>query len=85
MFKEGKNAIELYWWGARVYLSKSTVRTISGGIAIAGIWIPEPTVAKVIAILGVIGNFCPGGIRFDCNIIGMSIGRGISNVRFQQR
>lgn len=64
-FKEGKNAVQLYWWGARVWLSKSSVNFIGAGITIGGIWVPEPFVSKILATVGVVIGLCPGGIVFN--------------------
>jgi hypothetical protein len=64
-FTEGVTKVEAHWWGISVYLSKTTVQAIGGGIAIGGIWIPEPVVSKVLATLGVVVALCPGGIAFD--------------------
>lgn len=92
-YNEGVTKIDFYWWGAAIYLSKSTIQYASGGIAIAGIWIPEPVVSKIVASVGVIGSLCPGGIYFEYNYIkagitflasGMNIGfSGVQNIRFQ--
>jgi hypothetical protein len=92
--KEGVTKVEWFWWGARVYLSKTTVRYISGGISIAGLWIPEPIVSKIIATIGVVSAVAiPGGIVFDVNAALLAIGNlanaftgaslGISNIHLQ--
>lgn len=64
-FREGVNAIRFYWWGARIWLSKTTVNAIGGGIAIGGIWVPEPFISKILATVGVVIGLCPGGIVFN--------------------
>lgn len=64
-FQEGENAIRFYWWGARIWLSKTTVNAIGGGVAIGGIWVPEPLVSKILATVGVVIGLCPGGIVFN--------------------
>ncbi|HLQ83109.1 MAG TPA: hypothetical protein VK121_04620 [Pseudogracilibacillus sp.] len=69
-YKEGVTKLETHWWGLRVYLSKTSVEMISGGVAIGGIWVPEPTVSKVLSTLGIVaGTFVPGGVVFDLNPI----------------
>ncbi|PKR82493.1 hypothetical protein [Heyndrickxia camelliae] len=77
-YKNGVTKLEWHWWGLRVYLSKNTINYASGGVAIGGIWIPEPIISKVLSTLGVLGTFVPGGVRFD--FIGF---RFISNVHYQ--
>lgn len=72
-FKEGVTKIEFHWWGATIYLSKSTINVIGGGVAIGGIWIPEPLVSKILSTLGVGIALCPGGIAFDYNYIAAGI------------
>ena len=80
-FKEGVTKVVFHWWGVTVYLSRSTVRWLGLGITIAGIWIPEAVVTKVLATLGVVAQSCPGGIRFDYYVF-MPVAN-IWNVRFQ--
>ena len=90
---EGVDKIDFYWWGARVYLSKSTVRTMGATISIAGIIIPEAVVSKAASILGIVIGNTPSGIVFDYNYALAGIGSltwhswlnpvGITNVRFQ--
>lgn len=72
-YSEGVTKIVFHWWGASIYLSKTTINLIGGGVAIGGIWVPEPVVSKVLATLGVIGTLCPGGIAFDYNYIAAGI------------
>ncbi|MFY0521436.1 hypothetical protein ACOMCU_27005 [Lysinibacillus sp. UGB7] len=45
-FVNGKTDVDFHWWGATVYLSRNTLIGIGGGIAIAGLWIPELVVSK---------------------------------------
>lgn len=90
---EGVDKIDFYWWGARVYLSKSTVRTMGATISIAGVIIPEAVVSKAASILGIVIGNTPSGIVFDYNYALAGIGSltwhswlnpvGITNVRFQ--
>ncbi|GAA0462958.1 hypothetical protein [Alkalibacillus silvisoli] len=82
-YTEGVNDIEIYWWGVRVYLSKSTVNTLAGGLAIGGIWIPEPLVSKVLATLGVIGTQVPGGIWFEASYLNLAPPFSIRAAGFQ--
>ena len=92
-YSEGVTKIEFHWWGATIYLSKTTINYIGGGIAIGGIWVPEPIVSKILATLGVIGTLVPGGIAFDYNFILAGIGAllpgmsitfpAVTNVRWQ--
>ncbi len=64
-FREGSNYVHVYWWGLRIGLSKSTVNGIGTGVAIGGVWIPEPTVSKILASLGILAAASPGGIVFN--------------------
>ena len=64
-YREGITQVKVYWWGVRVWLSKTTISYIGGGIAIGGIWIPEPVVSKVVSSLGVVVSLVPGGIVFN--------------------
>lgn len=92
-YSEGVTKIEFHWWGATIYLSKSTINLIGAGVSIGGIWVPEPIVSKVLATLGVVVALCPGGIAFDYNYILAGITSlipgtdivfsAISNVRWQ--
>lgn len=82
-YKKGVNDIKFYWWGARVYLSKSTVNSIGAGLSIGGIWIPQKIVASVVATLGVVLGACPGGGVFDYRYLGLIVGPTVTNIRFQ--
>lgn len=92
-YSEGVTKIDFHWWGATIYLSKTTINLIGGGVTIGGIWIPEPVVSKILSTLGVVIALCPGGIAFDYNYIaagisslvpGMSIlFPAVSNIRWQ--
>lgn len=64
-FREGSNYVHVYWWGLRIGLSKTTINYIGGGVAIGGIWVPEPIVSKILATLGVAMGLAPGGIVFN--------------------
>lgn len=66
-FKEGINRLEVHWWGYRIFLSKTTLHYIGGGLTLGGIWIPEPLISKIAASAGVIISFAPGGIVFNTN------------------
>ncbi len=90
-YKEGVNKVEWYWWGARIYLSKTTVRWIGAGVTVGGIWVPEPVVSKILATIGAItAATVQGGIVFDANAALISMGFvvmnpmwGISNIHYQ--
>ena len=65
-FKEGVTKVEAHWYGLRVWASRTTLGVVGGGVGIAGIWIPEPIVSKVVATIGIaVGTFAPGGIVFN--------------------
>lgn len=66
-FKEGVNKVVTYWWGADIYIKKSTINLAGGGVSIAGIWLPDPFISKVVATVGVAVGFAPGGIAFRYN------------------
>lgn len=92
-YNEGVTKIEFHWWGASIYLSKTTIMTIGAGITIGGIWIPEGVVSKILATVGVVIALCPGGIAFDYNYIAAGISNlvpgmsilfpAVSNIRWQ--
>ena len=73
-FSEGVTKIVFHWWGATIYLSKTTINFLGGGVAVGGIWILEPVVSKILSTLGVAGTLCPGGIAFDYNYVAAGIG-----------
>lgn len=82
-YKEGINQVKVYWWGVRVWLSKTTVNTIGAGITIGGIWIPEPFVSKVLATVGVVIGMSPGGVVFNSSphlaqLVPGSLGSGLN-------
>lgn len=65
-FKEGVTKVEAHWYGLRVWASRTTLGVVGGGVGIAGIWIPEPIVSKVVATIGIaVGTFAPGGVVFN--------------------
>lgn len=92
-YNRGVTKINFYWWGARVYLSKTTINRIGYGTTIGGIWIPEPHVSKIVATVGVVASVCLGGIVFDYNYIAAGINklipgtklvyRAVRNIRWQ--
>lgn len=52
----------------RVLLSKTTINRVGGGVAIAGVWIPELVLSKNLATGGVIAGLAPGGMYADYGI-----------------
>ncbi len=64
-FQEGRTSISYFWWGVRIHLSKTTVQTIGAGVGIAGVWVPEPVVSKILATLGIAATMIPGGVWAD--------------------
>ncbi|MCI1966591.1 MAG: hypothetical protein LKJ17_10745 [Oscillospiraceae bacterium] len=92
-FREGVTKINFHWWGATIYLSKTTINLIGAGVSVGGIWVPEPVVSKILATLGVVVALCPGGIVFDYNYVLAGIGvllpgawimfPAVSNIRWQ--
>ena len=69
---EGVTKIETYWWGYRVYLSKTAAQTAiaTGFVVIGSVTVAGPLVLFAIGMLGVAtGLALPGGIIFDYNII----------------
>lgn len=60
------------------------------GVAIGGIWLPEPLVSKVVATLGAATSALPGGIVFNSSphlavLVPGSLGAGLNfwGVSFQ--
>ncbi|CAK8054328.1 hypothetical protein [Eupransor demetentiae] len=83
IFHQGKTAVK-YVGGTivRIYLSRDDAkRAITSGASLAGTFIPAPQVKAAMAVLGVGGQYFPGGIQFDFNPFGF--GSKISNVHFQ--
>ena len=64
-FQPGRNGIEYYWWGVKVFISQGTLKGIGAGVSIAGVWIPEPLVSKIVSTLGIAVAVAPGGIWAD--------------------
>lgn len=64
-FHEGKTGAKLYWWGVRIWLSRTTLQWFGGGVTLGGIWVPEPLVSKILSSAGVIIALAPGGIAFN--------------------
>ena len=52
----------------RVLLSKTTINRVGGGVTIAGVWIPEPVLSKILATGGAIAGLAPGGMYADYGI-----------------
>lgn len=62
-YAEGIDAIDFYWWGMDIWLSKTTLnRAIKTGVIIGGIVIAKHKVLAALQILGVWGGPIPGGI-----------------------
>ena len=67
-YVEGVTKIEVYWWGMKIYLSKTAaIELISAGSLVLGlITITVPVVSAAISILGYVSvHALPGGIIFD--------------------
>lgn len=65
-YAEGIDAIDFYWWGMDIWLSRTTInRSLSTGALVAGVLIPAgKIVAALIILTGTAGiwNAVPGGI-----------------------
>lgn len=64
-YREGVTKIEAHWYGFRVWLSRSVLQGIGAGVAIGGVWVPEPIVSKILATLGIVTSLAPGGVVFN--------------------
>lgn len=64
-FKEGINKVEKYWWGYRVWLSKTAIRTGGAGLTLGSFFIPEKTLSGLVGAIGYISANIPGGIVFN--------------------
>lgn len=73
-FQEGWNGIEFHGTTVRLLMSKTTINRMGNGIAIGGIWVPEPVVSKILATAGVLGGVAPGGIYADFGIASIVTG-----------
>ena len=93
-YVEGVTKIETYWWGYRVYLSKTAAQTAiaTGFVVIGSVTVAGPLVLFAIGMLGVAtGLALQGGIIFDYNIILSAISPSmvldiflcVSSVRYQ--
>ena len=73
-FQEGRNGIEFHGTTVRVLLSKTTINRVGAGVAIGGIWVPEPVISKILATVGVIAGVAPGGVYADYGISSIVFG-----------
>ena len=64
-YHEGSNYVHVYWWGLRIGVKKSTINSIGAGVAIGGIWLPQPLLSKLVSTAGVVLGAVPGGIVFN--------------------
>lgn len=74
----GVTKVDFSWNKATIYLSKETLATAAGGVSVAGIFIPEPIVSKVLSAVGgigavAIGNNIERGVIFDVNYAELGI------------
>ncbi|MCL1950022.1 MAG: hypothetical protein FWF59_09860 [Turicibacter sp.] len=80
----GVNKVTFHWFGIRVSLSATTIRWMTGGISIAGIWLPKTTVIKMLQSLGVISSITvTRGIWFEVNALTIVTGRHPVRVGWQ--
>lgn len=62
-YAEGIDAVDIYWWGMDVWLSRTTLnRAVKTGAIIGGIFIAKGKVWEALNILGIWGAPVPGGI-----------------------
>lgn len=66
-FREGVTKAKIYWWGVRVWLSRTTLRTMGEITMVSSVFIPHRIAAGVLAVLGYGISKAPGGVRFDTN------------------
>ena len=74
----GVTKVDFSWNKATIYLSKETLATAAGGVSVAGIFISEPIVSKVLSAVGgigavAIGNNIERGVIFDVNYAELGI------------
>ena len=69
-----KRQIEFHGTTVRVLLSKTTINRVGAGVAIGGIWVPEPVISKILATVGVIAGVAPGGVYADYGISSIVFG-----------
>ncbi|WP_142967637.1 hypothetical protein [Enterococcus casseliflavus] len=60
-YKQGKTANKVYWWGTRIWISKSAANNISTGISIGGVLIKSNLIGLSVALGGVALSNVPGG------------------------
>ena len=68
-YKQGKTAIKGYWWGTRIWISKSAANNISTGISIGGVFIKSNLIDLAVALGGVALSNVPGGFVFNVSTI----------------
>lgn len=68
-YKQGKTAIKGYWWGTRIWISKSAANNLSTGISIGGVFIKSNLIGLAVALGGVALSNVPGGFVFNVSTI----------------
>ena len=68
-YKQGKTAIKGYWWGTRIWISKSAANNLSTGISIGGVFIKSNLIDLAVALGGVALSNVPGGFVFNVSTI----------------
>lgn len=68
-YKNGKNAVQTYWWGTRIWISKNSATSISGGLTVANVYIPSKVVQGAVAAAGFTLANVPGGFVFNVSTV----------------
>lgn len=65
-YHEGVTKVETYWWGARIYISKSTANNLGSLYTLGGIFTAaQPVASAIISAMGWAGQTVPGGFSFS--------------------
>lgn len=81
-YKNGVTKIDFYWWGSRVYISKSDLNNLNSMIIIGNKVIPSKIITTALSFVGVAAKSSPGGIVFDTSFP-FGVGMVVRNVKMQ--
>ncbi|RHD74853.1 hypothetical protein DW781_05575 [Olsenella sp. AM30-3LB] len=69
-YHEGVDKVEYGWFGVRIYISRSTLKTaVKTGATIGGIYVSSVMAKTALAMLGIASDYIPGGIVIESNIV----------------
>lgn len=69
-YHEGVDKVEYGWFGVRIFISRSTLRTaVKSGATIGGIFVSNVIAKTALAMLGIASDYIPGGIVIESNLV----------------